>query len=126
MKKTLLAIIAGALIGAGAMWLFSGSAPAPAGDAAKAAAADEPTPGTVHLETDDQEKADIQMAKPTPMEYKAETTGYARVLDPAPLVAEMSELDLDKAALEMSSKELARLQTLKASDNASAQALETA
>jgi hypothetical protein len=127
MKKTLPAILAGALIGAGAMWVFSSAKPAPAADAAKPAAADEaPPPGTVHLETDEQEKADLQMAKPTTMEFKPETTGYARVIDPASLVSELAEVEMDKAAFDASGKALARLQTLQASDNASAQALETA
>jgi len=124
MKKILPAIFVGAILGAGAMWLFSGSGPAPA--AAPAATDAAPPPGTVHLETDDQEKADIQMAKPTTMEYKPETTGFARVLDPAGLIGELSEIDMDKTALDASSKELARVQTLRASDNASVQALETA
>jgi len=124
MKKIILSILVGALLGAGAMWLFSGTNPVPA--AAPAAADETPAPGTVHLETDDQEKADIQMAKPTAMVYKPETTGYARVLDPASFIGEMSELDMDKTALDTSSKELARVQTLAASDNASTQALEAA
>jgi hypothetical protein len=80
----------------------------------------------VHLETDEQEKADIQTASPVAMEYKPETKGYARVLDPATLAGELADIQSGAAALDASTKELTRLQTLKASDNASEEALEAA
>ncbi|HVU39367.1 MAG TPA: hypothetical protein VHC95_13620 [Opitutales bacterium] len=133
MNKTIPGILVGLLLGAGATFLILHSRGGPpAADAAKSAeakaadAAPEPEPGTVHLETDDQEKADIQTAQPTVMEYKPETKGYARVLDPAMLASELSDIAAASAAADASARELARLQSLKATGNASDQAIETA
>lgn len=129
MKKTISGIILGLLLGAGATYLMlhqSGEPAKPEAAKPDVAAAPEAEPGTVHLETDEQEKADIQTAQPVAMDYRAETKGFARVLDPATLAGEMADIDSNAAALDASTKELARLQTLKASDNASAQAVEIA
>jgi hypothetical protein len=128
MNKTILGIIVGLLLGAGATFLAlhsNGNSAAP--EPAKAeASAPEPEPGTLHIETDEQEKADIQVAQPVAMEYRAETKGFARVLDPATLAGEMADIESNAAPLDASTRQLARLQTLKASDNASAQAIEAA
>ncbi len=132
MKKTLLGVILGILLGAGAMWLFGPSGPlgspvaAPAAKTDAAPAADEPTPGTVTLESDEQDKAGIKTARPTAMEFKPEAKGFARVLDASSLAAELVEIDSDAAALTASSNEYQRLQKLKASDNTSARALDAA
>ncbi len=126
MKKTLFGILLGLALGAGATFLVLHEAAPAKPEAAKPdAAAPEPEPGTVHIETDEQEKADIQTGQPVAMEYRVETKGYARVLDPATLAGELADIESSAAALDASTKELARLQTLKATNNASAQALET-
>jgi len=39
------------------------------------------------------------------MEYKAETKGFARVLDPATLAGELADIESDTAALDASTKE---------------------
>ncbi len=131
MKKTLLGIIFGILLGAGAMWLFGPSGPlgtpaAPAAAKPDAAPAPEPVPGTVSLESDEQDKAGIKTARPTSMEYKPEAKGFARVLEASSLAAELVEIDSDTAAYTASSNEFQRLQKLKASDNTSARALDAA
>jgi len=132
MKKIFLGILFGILLGAGAMWLFSssgpfGGPPAPA-TAAKpdAAPADEPTPGTVTLESEEQDKAGIKTARPTAMEFKPEAKGFARVLDASSLAAQLVEIDSDAAMATASNNEFLRLQKLKASDNTSARALDAA
>ncbi len=129
MKKIFLGVFLGLVLGAGVMWVFNPGAPpseAAASKPADAAPADEPTPGTVKLESEEQEQADIKTAQPTAAEYKPEAKGFARVLDPAPLIAELSEIDADLAMAKASANEYQRLQTLKATGNASDQALETA
>jgi hypothetical protein len=55
-----------------------------------------------------------------------ELKGYGRVLDPAPLLALMTELASAQAAGTASSKEVDRLKTLEGQGNASARALQTA
>jgi len=129
MKKTLLTIFVSLLVGAGATWFVVHSGAAPAADAAKADAAPADAaaePGKVHWESEEQEKADLKMATPTLYEYKIETKGYARVLDPAPLISELGDLEAATASADASAKELARQQKLSASDNASARTLEAA
>ncbi len=131
MNKTIIGIFAGLLLGAGATYVVLQSDGKPAEPAAPATpdttpAAPEAKPGTVHLEADEVAMAGIKTATPEAMNYKPETKGYARVLDPATLAGELADIESSSAALDASSKELARLQTLKASDNASAQSLEAA
>jgi hypothetical protein len=126
MKKIFLGILLGLVLGAGAMWVLApGGAPA-AAKPAEAAPADEPTPGTVKLESEEQEQAAIKTAQPTAAEYKPESKGFARVLDPATLIAELSEISADAAMATASANEFQRLQALKATGNASDQAVETA
>jgi hypothetical protein len=128
MKKIFLGIILGLLIGAGAMWLLGpGGAPsAPAKPADAAAAAPELEPGTVKLESDEQEKADIKTAQPTAAEYKSSAKGFARVLDPTSLIADLNDIATDTAAYTASTQEYQREQTLKSTGNASDRAVETA
>jgi hypothetical protein len=57
---------------------------------------------------------------------RPEQKGYGRVLDPAPLVALVTELASAQAAYTASSGEVARLKTLEGQGNASARALQTA
>ncbi|HTB62082.1 MAG TPA: hypothetical protein VK737_00725 [Opitutales bacterium] len=128
MKKTFLGIILGLILGAGAMWLFGpgGAAAAPAKPADAAPAAPDAEPGTVKLESDEQEKADIKTAQPTVAEYKPLAKGFARVLDPASLIADLNDIDADTAAYTASTNEYQRVQTLKSTGNASDRAVEAA
>ena len=125
MKKILLGIFLGLVLGAGAIWVLRPGG-APAAKPAEAAPADEPTPGSVKLESEEQEAADIKTAQPTAAEFKPESKGFARVLDPSSLVAELSEIAADSAMATASANEFQRLQTLKSTGNASDQAVETA
>jgi hypothetical protein len=68
----------------------------------------------------------ILFKNPTASEMKPELKGYGRVLDPAPLLALMTELASAQAAGTASSNELARLKTLEGQGNASARALQSA
>jgi len=126
MKKTFLGILLGLVLGAGAMWLLAPGAAPVAAKPADAAAADEPTPGSVKLESEEQEQAAIKTAQPAAAEYKSQTKGFARVLDPATLITELAEISTDTAMATASANEYHRQQALKATGNASDQAVETA
>ena len=100
---------------------------------AKKEAAPEPrvtrdTNGNVVIKIDNETQKLIAMkieALPA-AQMTPELKGYGRVLDPAPLAALMTELASAQAAYQASSNELARLNTLATTGNASARALQTA
>jgi hypothetical protein len=71
--------------------------------------------------------AGIATAVPSSVRLANHQTGYARVIDPAPLFALVAEVEAAEAASVASEKELARVRQLNATgDNVSARAVETA
>ncbi len=115
-----------------------GSAAKPADEkpAAEKAADDEPSgihikqeaDGKVVLSIDDETQGNmgLKVALPEAVQLGPESIGHGRVVDPAPLVALLTELASAQAAYNVSSNELARLKTLAGQGNASTRALQTA
>jgi len=69
----------------------------------------------------------LTVASPETVTLNPEVKGYGRVLDPAPLIALVAEIEIARASLAASEKEFARVQQLHAENaNASTQAVETA
>ncbi len=84
-------------------------------------------PTVVKLSHEMQTNAGLQTALPVPAEVRPEIKGYGRVLDPAPLVTALFDIDTAQNALAVSSKEHARIKALFGQNqNASLQALESA
>ena len=127
MKKFLLTLLLGLVIGGGVAWLMLRHPATPAADAVPATA-DQPANSTagIKLSKDELVNAGLQTAAPEPFSWRAEVKGYARVLDPAPLAALYTEIAADQAALDASTKEYDRQKLLRDADNASARTLETA
>ncbi len=132
MKNILIAILCSLLVGAGATVLVMRhfqAAPEAAADAAKADAAapdDDDDDGGLTLTKEEQATAGVATAQPEPYEYKLELKAFGHVLDGSSLAAGLTDIEAARAALDASAKEYERVKMLKASDNASAKALETA
>lgn len=129
MKKFLLGILAGAVLGAAGMWRSLHSTAAADTPEASAAAktAEKPKENPLHIPADKRAAAGIVLAKPAEAELKPEVEAFGRVLDPAPFVALVAEQETTRAALAASEKEVQRVRQLfAAGGNASAQAVETA
>lgn len=139
MKRVILLIIILAVIGGGGFWMgkqAGGAKPADEKPPAEKAADDEPSGihikteenGKVVLNIDDETQGNmgLKVALPVAAQLGPEFTGHGRVVDPAPLVALLTELASDQAAYAVSSNELARLKTLAEQGNASVRALQTA
>lgn len=129
MKKILFGLLVGLGLGAGAMaWLKRAPAPevaAHGGAGAKEAV--EAKGAGVRLTKEQLAHAGLTLAAPTTAKLAPEVRGYGRVLDPTPLVASTAEIATAQAALTLSEKEFARVETLNGQDqNASGQALEQA
>jgi|CXWL01.1.fsa_nt_gi hypothetical protein len=126
MKKLLLGFIAGLLLGGLAVWWRTSAAPS--ADATVPTAA-MPLIRRIGLELSAEQfaAAGITTAVPSPLRLVNHQTGYARVIDPAPLFVLVAEVEAAEAASVASEKELARLRQLNATgDNVSARAVETA
>lgn len=81
----------------------------------------------VSLDAETQKRIALVTAPVVPTNFSAELRGYARVLDPSPLVALMADIASAEAALSASSNELKRARTLFAQDqNVSGRTLEQA
>ncbi len=104
------------------------AAPAPADKEAAGPQVTRDTNGNavITLNSKTQKDAGIVVTNPTAFQMRPELQGYGRVLDPAPLVALVTELASAQAAYTASSSEVARLKTLEGQGNASARALQTA
>lgn len=128
MKNVFLGIIAGLVIGAAAMWFVVHHATASEPAAAEAAAtAEKPKENPLHLNAAKREKAGVTLARPTPSTLAPEVKAFGRVLDPAPLIAIVAELETARAALAASEKDAARAKGLfDGGANISAQVLEAA
>jgi hypothetical protein len=81
---------------------------------------------SITLDAETRSRVGLQLAALAATNLPPEVKGYGRVLDPAPLLALLAELEPAKVAAEASRKELDRLQTLRAQDNASDRALQAA
>ena len=126
MKRTLIGILIGLLLGAAGAWMIATRH----GEAHKDEAKEHDEshgPTVVKLSREMQTNAGLQTALPVTAEVKPEIKGYGRVLDPAPVVAALFDIDTAQNAMTVSSKEHARIKALFAQgQNASQQALETA
>jgi multidrug efflux pump subunit AcrA (membrane-fusion protein) len=68
----------------------------------------------------------LKTAHPNGVQLRSEIKGHGQAMDPAPLVALLTEVETAEAAAAVSSNELARLKTLSTQGNASARALQAA
>ncbi len=134
MKTLLLGIVAGLLLGGGAVWFYQQKHSGPEAKEEKKEEKKEvsfvqhATNGETYLKLDQetQSRMGLKTAPLDAAQLKPEVQGYGRVLDPTPLAALLVETANARAALEASTKEFERLKTLAQNQNASARALETA
>ena len=125
MKKILLGLLAGLVLGAAVATLLFRRITGPTAITAEPAAA-EATGSALQLTPDQQARAGFIVATPKMVALQAETKAYGRVLDPVPLAAALAEIEAAEAALAASEKALVRAQTLQADgDNVSRQSVET-
>ena len=80
----------------------------------------------VTLDAETQTRIGLAMTNLTATEWTPEIKGFGRVVDAATLAAAVGDLATARSALEVSSKELARVKTLAAQGNASDRVLQTA
>lgn len=129
MKKIVSGLLAGFALGLIATWIYLRTHPeagAPKTEAAAAPAA-KPKENPLHLPPAKRAAAGLLLAQPATVTLAPEVSAFGRVLDPAPLIALVAELETARAALATSEKESARLEKLFAADtNVSAQAVDTA
>lgn len=128
MKKVILGIVSGVIVGAAGAWLvLHRPAATEAAKSEAAAPAEKPKENPLHLTAAQRTAAGITLAKPTSATLAPEVKAFGRVLDPAPLIALVAEAETAHAALVASEKDSARAQKLfEAGANTSAQAAETA
>lgn len=130
MSKIFFGILAGLIVGASATWTFLKHH-----DAAEKKEEPKEASRVVHtndqtflkLDAKGQEHAGLRVAALEAATLKPEVKAYGRVLDPAPLVAAVSELASARLALEISMKDFDRLKVLHAQDqNVSTRVLDMA
>jgi hypothetical protein len=81
---------------------------------------------TIDLDPESQKRLGLKTTALDAVQFHPEIKAYGRVLDPAALATAAADLVSARAAANASQAELARLKTLVAQSNASAQALQTA
>ncbi len=134
MKKALVFVIVCIGLGAGLILAFrqmsqerkteaAGEAPVQSSSQIGTTAEGNPV---VTLDAEAQKRLSLRMAAPTAVTVAPEARAYGRVLDPAPLIAQVLDLAAARAALEASSREWRRLKSLAETQNASARAVEAA
>jgi membrane fusion protein, multidrug efflux system len=80
----------------------------------------------ITLDAETRGRVELRLAPVVATNLPPEVKGYARVLDPAPLLALWAELEPARVAADASRKEFERLRNLRAQDNASDRALQAA
>jgi hypothetical protein len=142
-KKAIIFIIVGVVLGGGLVFLKMRPAGAHAATDAddKAAAGTNTTADTagttqithdtngnvvISISDDTRKDMGLQVTNPAAATYSPELKGYGHVEDTAALAAAVSEVASDEAAYAASSNELERLKTLAGQGNASARALQAA
>lgn len=138
MKRAVILILIGAVIGGGAVWLKTRAAAPdadekPAGDAAASDSSAEThishdTNGDVVITISDDTRKSIglQLTNPAAAQFGPEAKSYGRVEDTAALAAMVSDLASAQAECVVSSNELERLKTLESQGNATERALQAA
>ena len=127
MKKVVIGIIAGLIVGVVASRLLLHPDAASAKAEAAAAPAEKPKENPLQLNAAKREKTGVTLAKPASSMLAPEVAAYGRVLDPAPLIALEAEFESARAAAAASEKDAARVKKLfESGANASAQLLDTA
>jgi hypothetical protein len=129
--KLFLGLFLGVIIGIAATWFFlSHHPPGASKEEPKKEAPHEPEhaeEGVVKLDKNKQAAAGIETAQPKAAQFHSEIKGYGRVLDPAPIIGLVLDVQSGQAALQASTKDYERVKTLFAQNqNASARSLETA
>lgn len=122
MKKIILGILLGFVLGAATIW-FVLRHPNAAPQEKQPAAIKQHEAG-LHLTKEQQASAGLLVAKPQAMELKPETKAFGRVLDATPLATLLAEIQTAQSSLTATAKEFERLKSL--GDNASPRSLETA
>jgi hypothetical protein len=130
-KKTILGIVIGLLIGSTVTWIFSRHSEKDehAEEHKEESRVHRGTNGEVLVKVDKatQERIGLKSETLQPAELPMEVKGYGRVLDPAPLSMLLAEQISTEASLEVSTKEYQRLKGLYAQEqNVSTRALEAA
>lgn len=129
MKKTLLTLSAGLVIGGAATWwiLRPHDDPRPEAAAVAGAKPGKTTGGGLKLTPEQQASSSITTVAPESVQLPPEARAYGRVLDLSPLIVAVAEVATAQSALAASEKEFNRVRALHAEgENASAQAVETA
>lgn len=122
MKRILLGLVIGVVIGAAVSWaLLHARTPEPA-----EAQSAEPVPqeAGLHLTKEQQAVAGLVIANPEPAELGNEIKAFGRVLDATPLATLLAEIETADSEAAASAKEWERLKSL--GENAAVRALETA
>jgi hypothetical protein len=134
MKRTILLLCIGALLGGGGVWLTkregkpAAAAEAPAAPEEEGTSVKHDKDGNVILLMSDEMQGDagIVVTNPVASQLFPETKGYGHVVDPTPLTALLGEMATAQAAYAASSNELARQKILTEQGNSSARALQSA
>lgn len=128
MKKTLLPLVAGLVIGGAATWWILRPHDDSRPEAAAAVAKPHSTAGgELKLTPAQQTGSSLTTVAPASMQLPPEARAYGRVLDLSPLIAAVAEVETAQSALAAAEKEFNRVRTLHTEgENASAQAVETA
>jgi hypothetical protein len=129
-------IIAVLLVAGGILWIKPHRLAARAAEPAPAKSAEAPegpklsrdADGNVVIGISEKARDDmgIKAEKPAATQLAPEIKSFGRVVDPGPMSAIRTELEMAQAAYTASSNELARLQVLQAQGNGSARALQAA
>ncbi len=120
MKKFLLGLVLGGVIGGAAIWSLrpsAGTEPSPAPEA-------EPPAAGVRLTREQQAAAGLVIARPEAAEAAGEIKAFGRVLDPTPLASLLAEIATAESAAAATTREWERLRGL--GENTAARSLEAA
>lgn len=139
MKRAILFILLGVVLGGSTVWLARHGVIAKPGseESAETKPVEEEEPKTtithdkngnvvINMSDEMQGDAGIVVGTPKAAQFAPELKAYGHVLDPTPIAAMLSELDSALAARISSSSELAILRTLSAQGNASPRTLQAA
>lgn len=127
MKKLIIGLLLGLVVGVGVTFLLRAPGPASDHPATEPRSEDKPPENPLRLSPGAQNAAGMVTANPKAISLPPEITAYGRVLDPTPLAALVAEETTARASLAASEKELDRVRKLfAAGGNASAQSVEAA